>query len=97
MTLDEIFGLAMYLPINTYRRHHHPLTYIGTKEYGNDVYNLYRNEMVEPEDSNKMTYSDRYYKISHWDIHISNKMQSVHVGLIEAGMIHDDRKRKIKL
>jgi len=89
MTTDEIFGLAMYLPASTYRKHPHPLTYIGTKIYRDDIYNLYRNDEVEMKDTDGMAYSDRYYKISHQDMDIDARMVEIHKDLVKSGMIRE--------
>lgn len=91
MTLDEIVKIATYLPASTWHRHPHTLTYMGTREYMGDIYNIYRNDDLEKEDPNEVTYSQRYYIISHWSIEITARMEKAHIEMVNGGMIRESR------
>lgn len=94
MTLDEIVQIAMYVPASTFKAHPHDLVYMGTREYKGDVYNIYRNDDIEKENEKEVTYSKRYYIVSHWDLKITEEMEEIHKDLIRAGLIRPDRRRK---
>lgn len=94
MTLDEIVKVATYLPASTWHRHPHTLTYMGTREYKGDIYNIYRNDFQEKEEPDAVTYSQKYYIISHWSMEITARMEKAHIDLISAGLVRPDRRRK---
>ena len=94
MTLDEIVRSATYLPAATFKNHSHSLTYIGVREYKGDTYNIYRNENIEKEDEREVTFSQKYYIVSHWSLNITAHMEKAHMDLVRMGLIRPDRRRK---
>lgn len=94
MTLDEIVQIAMYVPASTFKAHPHNFTYMGTREYRGDLYNIYRNEEIEAEDEKQVSFSQRYYIVSHWSLNITAHMEKAHMDLVRMGLIRPDRRRK---
>ena len=93
MTLDEIVQIAMYVPASTFKAHPHNFTYMGTREYRGDLYNIYRNEEIEAEDEKQVSFSQRYYIVSLWSLRGTEEMEETHKDLIRAGLIRPDRRK----
>ena len=90
MTLDEIVQIAMYVPASTFKAHPHNFTYMGTREYRGDLYNIYRNEEIEAEDEKQVSFSQRYYIVSLWSLRVTEEMEETHKDLIRSGLIRPD-------